>query len=86
MDRSRENFFGKIQSIYNRKCAPTTMQAFACAREKPLAQEQWKTMEKTMRKTTMEPLPASSRAARSCRDPTKTIARRREAPGADFHH
>jgi hypothetical protein len=42
---------GKIQSIYNKKCAPITMQGVETAREKPLAQEQWQTMEKTMRRT-----------------------------------
>jgi hypothetical protein len=30
---------------------PITRQAFARAREKPSAEKQWKTMEKTMRKT-----------------------------------
>src|SRR5205823_4083768 len=46
-----EKFSGKIQSIYNGKCAPITMQGFATARENPPAQEQWRTIEKTMRKT-----------------------------------
>src|SRR5215472_18995544 len=46
-----EKFSGKIQSIYNGKCAPITMQGLARARENPPAQEQWKTMEKTMRRT-----------------------------------
>ncbi len=32
---------GKIQWIYNGKCAPITMQGLAIAREKPPAQEQW---------------------------------------------
>src|SRR5262249_13208518 len=43
-------FPGKIQSIYNRKCAPITMQGFAQASENPPAQEQWRTMKKTMRR------------------------------------
>jgi hypothetical protein len=46
-----ENFFPKIQSICNGKRAPITMQGLATAREKPPAQEQWRTMEKTMRRT-----------------------------------
>src|SRR5262249_48409649 len=46
-----ENFFGKIQSICNGKCAPITMQDFAQASENPRAQEQWQAMEKTMRRT-----------------------------------
>jgi hypothetical protein len=41
----------KIQAIYNGKCAPITMQGLATATEKPPAQQQWKTMEKTMRRT-----------------------------------
>jgi len=40
----------KIQSIYNGKCAPITMQGFAQAAEIPLAQEQWRTMKKAMRR------------------------------------
>jgi hypothetical protein len=47
----RKIFFRKIQSIYNGKCAPIGMQVLATAREKPPAQEQWKTMKKTMRRT-----------------------------------
>jgi hypothetical protein len=35
-----ENFSGKIQSIYNGKSAPITMQGLVTAREKPPAQEQ----------------------------------------------
>src|SRR5262249_6533430 len=34
-----EKFSGKIQSIYNGKCTPITMQGFARASEKPPAQE-----------------------------------------------
>jgi hypothetical protein len=41
-----KNFSRKIQSIYNGKCAPITMQGFAQASENPPPQEQWKTMEK----------------------------------------
>jgi hypothetical protein len=41
----------KIQSICNGKCVPITMQRFEWMRKKPPAQEQWITMEKTMRKT-----------------------------------
>ena len=40
----------KIQAIYNGKCAPITMQGLATTREKLPAQQQWKTMEKTMRR------------------------------------
>src|ERR1700759_3773978 len=41
--------FGQIQSIYNGDPAPITRQRLAGATEKPRAQEQWKTMERTMR-------------------------------------
>src|SRR5215813_11647102 len=41
-----EKFSGKIQSIYNGKCAPITMQGLARARENRPAQEQWKNNEK----------------------------------------
>jgi hypothetical protein len=41
-----KNFSGKIQSIYNGKRAPITMQGFAQASENPPAQEQRRTMEK----------------------------------------
>jgi hypothetical protein len=36
----------KIQAIYNEKCTPIAMQGLVRPREKPLAQEQWETMEK----------------------------------------
>jgi hypothetical protein len=41
----------QIQWICNGKLTPITMQALARAGETPPAQEQWKTMEKTMRRT-----------------------------------
>jgi hypothetical protein len=46
----REKNFRKIQSICNGKCAPITMQGLARARKKPPTQEQWQTIEKTMRR------------------------------------
>jgi hypothetical protein len=39
----------KIQAIYNGKSAPITMQGLATATEKPPAQKQWKTIEKTIK-------------------------------------
>jgi hypothetical protein len=48
------------------------MQGFAQARENPPAQEQWKTMKKTMR-----------RAMETVGTPHEKIARRRQAPGAN---
>ena len=41
----------KEQSICNGKCAPSAMQGFARTRENPSAQEQWKAMERAMRRT-----------------------------------
>jgi hypothetical protein len=41
-----QKFSGKIQSIYNGKSAPITMQGFAQASENLPAQEQWQTMKK----------------------------------------
>src|ERR1700722_320628 len=44
--RQRQDTPGKIQSIYNGKCGPNTMQGLERAIEKPPPQEQWETMEK----------------------------------------
>jgi hypothetical protein len=49
--RSPKNFWEKIQSIYNGKRAPIAMQGPEMTREKPPAQQQWKTMEKTTPRT-----------------------------------
>jgi hypothetical protein len=44
-----EKFSRKIQSIYNGKCDAIAMQVFAQAWEKPATQEQWETMQRTMK-------------------------------------
>jgi hypothetical protein len=74
-----ENFSGKIQSIYNGKSAPITMQGLVTAREKPPAQEQWKTMKKTMRRT-METVGNPARADAS---PGHVDTPQKQSPAAE---
>ena len=68
------------------------MQVVAGAAEKPPAQEQWRTMENTMEKTMRRAIgtvgnPDELLASWTIPEtPQKIIARRREAPGADFRH
>src|SRR5262245_7023507 len=82
----------KIQSICNGKCAPITMQGLATPREKPLAQEQWRAMEKNNAQN-------NGNSRKSARVLTlsdgpglladlldKQNARRRRAPGANSGH
>jgi hypothetical protein len=66
------------------------MQGLATTREKPLAQEQWKTMKNTVEKTMRRAMETAGHSAGgwrvpSYRRPAKTIARRREAPGVEIH-
>jgi hypothetical protein len=63
---------------------PITVQGLARAREKPSAQEQRQAMKKTVRRT-IEKSEISDASAAVPRT-RKRIARRREAPGADFRH
>jgi hypothetical protein len=74
----------KIQSICNGKLTPITMQAIARAREKPPAQEQWRAMEKTMRRAmeTMKNPGADLRAVVTPEDRQRRCARLAAKPTA----
>jgi hypothetical protein len=70
----------KIQAIYRALGAPNTGKVIEIAKERPMEKTGQKTGRRTME--TGRNTGACSRIARSCRHPQKTIARRREAPGA----
>jgi hypothetical protein len=59
-------FLEKYKWIYNGKWTRITMQGLEAAREKPPAQEQWKTMKKIMENTMRDAIEAVGHAG-ACR-------------------